>query len=123
MMGRQAHRCHSRVMHGGNPGAHQQTATHDVTRGYARAADYPQGNEGREDCGQKEKHHGGQVVINPHRQAESEHAGVVHRPDAGPHRRGAADQPRQPGLISGRGNASGKVECGIRRKDGNDYRE
>jgi len=33
---------------------------------YAPAADYPQGNEGREDCGQQRQHYGRQVVINAH---------------------------------------------------------
>src|SRR5258708_4585386 len=62
------------------------------------------------------------MVLDGYRQVEGQHRLKVHRPDADAHRTGAADQPRRASPAACGGYASRKIERGIGRSDGYQYR-
>src|SRR5579863_5270258 len=106
-------------MHRGNPSAHQATPTKYTQWREARAADYKESYKRCKNGGQQGQYHSGNVVIDLHGETESQHARIVHGPDASTHGNGAANQPNASNLLTRGGHSSGQMQRGISSENGN----
>ena len=80
-------------MHGGDAGAHQYRTDDQVAYPELGLAQDKKCNDRSDDRNDHRQQRDGQVKGNLYRQMERQHADEVHRPDAGPHRHRAGNQP------------------------------
>ena len=109
-----AHRGHPRVMHAGDPGAHQCAAHEQPPPAQPCARDDGQREVRHEHGNRQRRARIRPCVAERNRQRKREHADEMHRPDAGAHGHRAAAQPRTLELrIVEQRNEGGQVECRI----------
>lgn len=114
----QTHGGHADVVHGGNSRSHRQ-ARREYGPGTKRGStDEKKCNGSREHRGKEREQDGGKVVENAHGQSQSEHADVMHGPDAEAHGEGAGAGPDEAQATLGRGSAAGEIERGVSSEDG-----
>jgi len=117
--GGQPHGSHAGVVHGGDPAAHEKTSAQGAERTHLFAAHNKEGNRGGEDGRKQRKDDGWPVIENRDRQAESKHANVVHRPNAGSHGNRSAAEPKEANLVPRGADAARQVQRRVGRHDRN----
>src|SRR6266436_5162661 len=110
-------------MHARNPGTHQHTSGDHSGDTHVLPAHDVQSNDRGEDRRKQRQQNGRPVIRDGDRQDERQHSEVVHRPDAGSHGTGPAQQPHRAGR-AGRGRyASRQIQGSVRRNHGDQHRK
>ncbi len=110
-------------MHRGNAGAHRETRRENRPGTERRPADEEKRDGGSKNGSEERKQNCREVVKNADGKNESEHADVVHGPDAEAHGEGAGADPDKALAALRGGGAGSEVERGICGENGNRDRE
>ncbi|MNQ60045.1 hypothetical protein D3C85_743120 [compost metagenome] len=107
---------HAGVVHGTDPGAHDQGTKCQLPGRQAWLANQPQGKATGHHRNHQRQRGDCEVIAQVDRQTEGQHANEVHGPDPDPHGQGATGRPQVDRPPLGRGNTPGQVQCRIGRK-------
>src|SRR5215831_14662236 len=110
-------------MHRDDTDAHENAAECELEFGHPAGANHEKAESGDPDCDDERQQRQTKIITDGHRHDEGEHSDEMHRPNPASHCNCRGRQPSRPCPPRRAPDAAAKVECGVRRKTRNRYRE